>query len=376
MKHYSDSLTERKFMNSNSSKKIQKAEILYRKKRYEEVVQLLEPLVIYNRENPLFYLLLGLSCLYIKEWNGAEIYIQRAYSLDAANPEITLAVAAIYTYKGLSDKALPVYLRLIDEKHFIKQSKTGLEILKNSHKPDIILNFFQSVDVKKVLPPSAMHIPGWLKSGSLAVLLIILGINILPYATSLFLKEEVSRPEIEKIKIETNEGNYVSFSGDFPFKLTGEEIIESFNSAKNYFQDYDDNQARKELNLIQYSNASPEIKIKVETLQKFITQPTFDTLKSNFNYQEVITDPLLYNSCFIIWKGRLSNLEIGKYSINFDFLVGYHDEKVLEGIVPSELKFAADIDSSLPIEILAKVKSNVDTFSLEVLSYHQFRKTE
>ena len=55
------------------------------------------------------------------------------------------------------------------------------------------------------------------------------------------------------------------------------------------------------------------------------------------------------------WRGKIANLKVGKDAIAFDLLVGYEQEKELEGIVPVTLPFAADLANGGGIEVLGQI---------------------
>lgn len=93
-------------------------------------------------------------------------------------------------------------------------------------------------------------------------------------------------------------------------------------------------------------------------LMSYMSRPSFTDFRDNIEYRQVEQEPWLYNNTHVRWKGRVTNLNIGTESITFDFLVGYHDERVLEGIVPVTLPFAAALEGAMPIELIAKLQTN------------------
>lgn len=93
-------------------------------------------------------------------------------------------------------------------------------------------------------------------------------------------------------------------------------------------------------------------------LLSYMSRPSFTEFRDNSEYREVEREPWLYNHVHVRWKGRVTNLSIGSDSITFDFLVGYHDERLLEGIVPVTLPFAAALEAAMPIELIARLETN------------------
>ena len=47
---------------------------------------------------------------------------------------------------------------------------------------------------------------------------------------------------------------------------------------------------------------------------------------------------------------------MGDDYIRFDFLVGYHDNKVLEGIIPVRFGFAVSIDNGEAVELIGQIQ--------------------
>ena len=97
-------------------------------------------------------------------------------------------------------------------------------------------------------------------------------------------------------------------------------------------------------------------------------------MDESFTFQEVVRNIQLYSNCYIRWKGRLTNLKITEKEISFDFLVGYQDQKVLEGIIPAKLDFSAKVEPSFAYEILAQIiptTGNEKAFSLKITSLHE-----
>ena len=167
----------------------------------------------------------------------------------------------------------------------------------------------------------------------------------------------------------------VQAGGQFRYVLTEQQIRNTFNRMRTDFAAYRDNLAQREINRLLGSNASEAVKEKAHTLESYLAQPNFATFRDPFSYQEVAKDPYLYGNCYVDWKGMVSNLRITTKEITFDFLVGYNEQKVLEGIVPVTLDFAADIRTAMSLELLAQVKTSGDHIVLRGISVHQLMPT-
>lgn len=165
--------------------------------------------------------------------------------------------------------------------------------------------------------------------------------------------------------------NVIENTGSAKIILTEREIKESYNKVSDYFNDYRDNLAQKEINRLLMANSSKEIKNQLLLLSKYIKTPSFTSLKDNFSYKEVLNNPSLYEGCYVIWKGKISNVSGKEQVITVDLLVGYQDQKVLEGIVPVSIPFAVTLDPYFGYEILGKIQIINNTIHLEAVSLHQ-----
>ena len=143
--------------------------------------------------------------------------------------------------------------------------------------------------------------------------------------------------------------------------LTSEQITDACNKAKDYFLDCRDNEAQVEINRILNSNAKNTIREKASTLMEYFDEPSFDTVAKdskfkNFTFEEVKTEPSLYQDCWVIWSGRVTNVRADDSFYKCDLLVSYKDWKRLEGVVSLSMQQPVSIDEERPFQVLAKIK--------------------
>ncbi len=160
-------------------------------------------------------------------------------------------------------------------------------------------------------------------------------------------------------------------SGSFSYILSSKQILDSYEKAQRYFQNYQDNLAQIEINRILCSNASVSIKQKARELMNFIEPPSFDSIKDSPEYSMVEKEPNLYLSCWVSWSGRVSNIEQTESSFKCDLLVGYDTMRSVKGIVPVYFKVAPVMDVEKPVTILAKITSKDGKLALEGRSTYQ-----
>ena len=65
--------------------------------------------------------------------------------------------------------------------------------------------------------------------------------------------------------------------------------------------------------------------------------------------------PICCADCWVMWSGRIANSEVTDTSYSCDLLVGYENQKRVEGIVPLVFDSAMNLDPSLPITVLGKI---------------------
>ena len=178
------------------------------------------------------------------------------------------------------------------------------------------------------------------------------------------------RPGVYAIDIPSDLATFIDVGNDYTFILTEKEVRQVFTKARNELLSYRDNLAAVEINRILLSNAAPAVKERARMLKGFVTQATFDTLRDAFPYAAVVHQPALYDGCSVRWKGKVANLKAGKDAIAFDLLVGYDQEKELEGIVGVTLPFAAQLANGVALEVLGQVIVRNGTLNLLGISLH------
>ena len=178
--------------------------------------------------------------------------------------------------------------------------------------------------------------------------------------------------------IELSESTSMLETHDLPAEhiLSEEEIVDAFNKAKRYLQEFRDNLAMVEINRILLSNASLYVKEEASLLASLVETPDFSTVKDPFLYEKVRLSPLLYQNCYIVWEGKVANVEISPDLISFDLLVGYQNEQELMGVVPVSLDYAINLVNGIALRVLGKVVAKEEVLGLEAVSTQRIYSTE
>lgn len=343
---------------------------LFRNERHTEVIRLLEPQIFRFRESFDFYHMLGVSCFHTGDLSGAFSYLKRANQIKPEDTKTLLALALIHLKRGELSEAIEQWLAVQDAEPGNRFAKRGLNFLKDHTDPARISEYLDSGKVGRFLPRRGAFeraIP-FVVVGLVGAAVLAAGIGFA--VTKLRSPSLPPREGLSKATLQST-AQLTQTTGQYRYVLTNDQIRQIFDRLRREFSQYEDNLAQRDINHLLGSNASPTVKDKAQLLEGYLSTPNFATIKNSFSYKQVSTDPFLYQNCFVNWKGMVSNLKITKQAITFDFLVGYHNEQVLEGIVPVTLDFAADVRASTPFEVLGQVKLTGDHIRLKGISIHQ-----
>ena len=338
--------------------KLKKADILFRKKQFQNLIKELEPYVMEYRQSADFFYMLGVSNLYLGILGAAEDYLTTASRIDSDSPKSLIALGALFLRKGSTTEAISCYLEAqeIDPQNALV--KKSLNFIRKSDMATIS----QAVDNGKITefyPSTGVYIP---VQQIVAVAAAVVVITVTTVVAINIHKKAPKRADLSNYTLTVNEKNnpVESDGGTYRYIMTTSEINDSYNKALKYFQDFKDNQAQVEINRILNSNASLSIKQKARDIMNYITEPGFENIKDVYSYKKVEQDPYLYMDCWVVWSGRVSNVEITETTYNCEFLVGYDDMKNVDGIVPCSIPLPISIDVENPVQILGKltVKNN------------------
>lgn len=343
---------------------------LFRARKFPEVIRLLEPEVFRHRESFDYFWLLGFSCLHAGDVGGAFSYISRAHQLKQDDVSALLGLAAIHFRRSENETAIKRWLEVLEEQPSNRIARRGLDLLRRGLGRDGLQDFIDSGRLKLLYPPLPPRVRGVSVLVVVLTLLIAAGLGYLVYRGVTGIPTQ-SRPGVAAIEIPPDLSRLTEAGTDFTFVLTEKEIRQAFQKAKGLLLEYRDNLAAVEINRILLSNAALAIQERARQLKGFVTPPTFDTLRDSFPYAKVVTQPALYDGCAVRWKGKIANLRTAKDAISFDFLVGYDQEKELEGIVPVSLPFAVQLENGIALEVLGQVVYRTGKLALQGISVHR-----
>lgn len=342
---------------------------LFRARKFPDVIRVLEPEVFRYRESFDYFYLLGFSCLQTGDLGGAFSYISRAHQLSRDDTNALLGIAAIHMRRHETEAAVKRWLEVLELDPANRIARRGMDLVRRGMTPEKLQEFIDSGRMKSLYPalPSrgVSPLPFIIVLAVLAVgAAIVIGIRFAP-------AHQEERPGVSAVELPSNLASLTETGGGFTYILTERQVRDAFQKAKQRLLEYRDNLAGVQINRILQSNAALPVKERARLLKGFITQPSFLTLRDSFPYRIVSAEPVLYDGCSVSWRGKIANLKVGKDAITFDLLVGYDQEKVLEGIVPVTLPFAAELENGGGIEVLGQISAAAGKVSLTGISVHK-----
>jgi tetratricopeptide (TPR) repeat protein len=338
---------------------LSKATRLARRRNYDGAIKTLEPEVNRYYGSYWYHYLLGTACLYAGDFGGALTYFKLARDIKLRDPPVLLGMAVLYLRRGETDRAVDFYLEVQELDEHNRIAKKALRVIRKYAGLENLTRWIESGGLSGLYPPLPA-LPGIRKriGISLGTILLVLALTggilirlrVLPFmrdagreglSTSALAREEEEAP--------------VEIGGSYRYVLTRNDVLNTYEEARNLFTHYRDEAAKVPLNRILESNASEAVKNKARILFSYTETPGFDTLRDRFAYGEIKKEPALYRDCYVIWRGMATNLDIQQNITTLDFLVGYDTRNTLEGIVPVVFNFSVAVNPGRPLEILGRV---------------------
>lgn len=348
---------------------IEEAEGLFKRRKWHELISLLEPLSPVYRDNARFSVLLGTAYLHQEDIGSAYSCFRRAQSLDFKNRIALIGLAAVLVRRGESDKAVQLYIEMLERNPSDRAARRALNFVRRCPDPTALSG--RGGQLRALYPVPPIQLFPYI-SVILIMTLALLAWRIIPGALSLLEENRPSRPGIAEIVLTQSERDApIGSAGGFEIVLTEKDALATFEAAKKLFNNYRDEAALVEVNRLLLSNASRQVKSKAETLARYAREPSFASMPDRFSYADVNAFPRLYNDVAVLWKGLPANIETSATGTSFDLLVGYHDKRKLDGIVAVRAPFELRLPPDRPVEVLAKIKAVAGGFILDCVAVHE-----
>ena len=347
------------------------AERLYRRRDYPGMIRLLEPQVYRYREDHRFYYLLGVACLHTGDIGGAYSYLLRSDQLQRSL-EATVGLAAIHCRRGEVEQALTLWLQVVEQDPRNRAARYGLALTRRGG--DAVAEL-RTDGLAHLLPRPPIRW-GPVVAGLFVVAVgasaVILGPSLVASARErLAQRAPAQRPGVEEVNLSGANLDYVAPDRSARLQLSSAQVEAAFELAKRNLRQFSDNAAPVEINRILNSNATTGVKERARQLQAFVSPPDFSTLTSSYSYRQVRAEPWLYDAVYVRWSGKVANLSVGQDRISFELLVGYQDERVLEGSTSVFVEFPALLRDGMALEILGQIVVSEPAFQVRATGLHE-----
>lgn len=332
-------------------------------RKFDKAIKVLESRAEIYENNFDYYLLFGTACLYAGDVGGASSFFQKARAIKLTNTNLLLGQAALFLRRGDTDRAINYYFDILDNDPTNKTALSAMEFIRSHGDFNTICKWVDTGKIERFYPQIGINpykILSFILPGAACFLGCILVLFAFPLNSSIV--SSSSRVDLSELILSVDERKNAQetdlSSGSFAYILTSAQISDSYEKAINFFQQYHDNLAQVEINRILNSNASVGIKQKARLLMNYIEIPSFDTLKDNIDYKDVVDNSLLYLDCWVVWSGRVSNVFTSDNFYSCDFLIGYDSMEKVEGIVPVRFSVPPLIEVDKPVKVLAKISTD------------------
>lgn len=342
---------------------IDEARSLIRKKKYSNAIVLLEGVRELYRNSFDYYLVLGIACLYSRDYGNSYRNFDEARHIKVQNVDLLLGQAALYLVRGDTSTAIGYYLDILDLEPENKKAKAALEFVRSKGDYETIVKWTDTGKIEEFYPEVAEKKGVWplvfsIFAGGFAALAILFCMNLSKA------RQNAQRADLSELDLTASDKSGLQekdlSGGVYKYILSDSQITQAYEKAKFYFQNYRDNSSRVEINRILNSNASQTIKSKSELLILYFEEPSFDSFSSrpeeNFTYSTVAAEPALYADCWVVWSGRISNAKTENGVFSCDLLVGYENLERVDGIVPVIFDVVPKIEGDRAVKILAQIK--------------------
>lgn len=348
-------------------KTLHRADRLLRSRKYAEVISLLESQVFLYRDNHAFYRLLGTACLHVGDFGGSYSYLQRAEQLRPGVTGVQMALAAVHLRRREVPEALRYLLQVLDREPENRRARRALSLVRTTEDPAEFVPMAESGRLTRLFVPVRATVPSWTPIAAGVSVLLVAAILAGPALVGTLLRSRTPRSGVEFIDRGELPESLTDYEGEFRYVYSEVEISRLVRQVGDLFNGFRDNLARREANRILLSNASPLVKERIRLVASYFRTPTFVDFRDNFTYAEVAAEPWLHDGCYVRWRGQTSNIDAGADAIRFVLLVGYEDERVLEGTARVVVPFTADVQPGA-VELIGRIEHDRGAFTLTATS--------
>ena len=325
----------------------------YRKKKYEKAIYFLEKALTERKDDPEVYLFLGYASLKTGDVEGARRYFRGGLLIREKDPGLLKGLAYVYLGDERVEDAISLWGEVLEQNPKDRMVKRSLEKLREAEDVGTFIKNMKVDDFLITRLPFLARFKPYLLGIGISAGIVLIGLVF--YLTPLYNRAlQHFYPEIVKLKqINLPEETPITRESatDALYSFSEDEVKASFVRIKRYIYRGKMNTAMIALNKIMLSNASPAVKERFALLYTFINPP--DPLSIDYNPRlfEIVKEPQAYRGVYVVWKGKIANLQKREKGITFDLLVSYEDEDTIEGMVHVSIDGVFYVENMQSVEV-------------------------
>ncbi len=338
----------------------------YRRKKYQAVTNLLEPLLYNYRESNVYYMVLASAFILQNDYSAAYTYFLKAHELHKEDANILYCLGLVHFLRGRIPDAIKYLLLAISFQDTHQLSKKLLSHIRTDQgRGRDNSSYLRTKTLPKVVPANVSKILTWTITPVGVILLAVLGYFLYP----ILLPEPDVVFSLPKGQLINQSSEDTNSTNRAELLYTSDDVRSTFKEIEDLFLSEKDAQARILLNSILLSDVTTEVRTKAEHVKTLLNdEPNFLDHIPEVTYQDVLEYPLLYEEVAVSWSGKIANIRSNDTRFEFDFLIGYVNQQLLEGIVEVRVPFPISLENEDSVEILGIVTPDQQSFYINAVS--------
>lgn len=301
----------------------------------------------------------ALAAFHLESYFDARKHYELLVKRHKATPMDYIRLAYIYARHNQKENAIISWCKALE---INKRQKIAKKILAHIKEKGREIGLFEDDYIRKISTKQPVFIPfksifqGALAGCLLAVFLFLAVTQGPKMYRELRLRHY--RSDINKVMIDefnpTVLNDYPDENKQYSYKEA--EVRKMFDTAKEKIMTNDDNQAVVLMNKLKFSNASENVKSKVEYLKGFLQVPDYSNFKSNFDYQTIKSEPAVYDGVYILWHGKIANSVTAEGRTVFNLVLGDEEAGYIDAIIPVTFEKPVIAENKAFARIFGQVK--------------------
>ncbi len=332
---------------------------LYKSGQIGTLVEFLEDNLETDNKDLLLNKIYAFSLIRANNFKEAKYILEKMLDIYPEDYEILNALAFVSAFGGYKTESINY---LLDAEYFAPQElkgkiKSNLDLVSNLSDVRLILNYVKPQDFLILNLPEVKKKN--LKFGilrerlNLKTIIMVLGIFLIGLLFYFAISSIIGifdyssgdvasniKKRVERITIENDlELSMPAVVVTNEIILNGNQIVSIFNEIKSLIsRNRFSNRARFLVNYLLNSNAPISIKNKTQILKTFLEPPTPGNIDWVPLFEEVSSKQFLYDDVFVMWRGKIVNIQGVGSKVNFTFVVEGDNPSVVKGFIKGSME--------------------------------------